>query len=407
MSILKLIAMMDFKEIRVKDIPCISYITGSPVNLYLGPKLDRFERKKLREIENDHMVLYMHDIFEGITKESLSYTFPGLKFPEPFSADSIHDTIRESIGKEINKHSKCIISHDGDSFVVYLGSDNLDDLVSYLISKKEGLITTIHEDLCDASKSNTLGDADLLVDSELKLSDCEYVVHELYDLSDDSYTSVEKDEDGDIRFKITEDKTDGLLFRPADDSEKTNVQFNIDPRPKKAEESFDYEMTKAAMDVKKSIEELLLTGFPLWAIQMWLNDYVKRSRLRITRQFRIILVDYNKEIKMGPLPKTVFLFFLRHPNGVRFSCLQDHVEELMYIYEHVSVNDDPLKMKESIDALVDPLNNSINEKCAAIKKAFLLQVNDEIAREYYITSRLAGYKGIILDRSLVEWECEL
>jgi preprotein translocase subunit Sec63 len=83
------------------------------------------------------------------------------------------------------------------------------------------------------------------------------------------------------------------------------------------------------------------------------------------------------------------------------------VDEIRNIYEHVSVNDDPEKMAESIASLIDPLNNSICEKCAAIKKAFLLKVNDNVARNYYVTGIQGGEKGIALDRNLVEWECEL
>ena len=159
--------------------------------------------------------------------------------------------------------------------------------------------------------------------------------------------------------------------------------------------------------IEKMVKDLLLQGFPAEIVQSWLNEAVKLSRLRITRQFKILLVDYDMEIKMGPLPKTVFLFYLRHPEGVKFTYLQDHVDELRNIYGHVSVNDDPVKMDESIASLTDPLNNSICEKCAAIKKAFMLKVNDNVARNYYITGMQGGEKGIALDRNLVEWECQL
>ena len=83
------------------------------------------------------------------------------------------------------------------------------------------------------------------------------------------------------------------------------------------------------------------------------------------------------------------------------------MDELRNIYGHVSVNDDPVKMDESIASLTDPLNNSICEKCAAIKKAFMLKVHDNVARNYYITGLQGGEKGIALDRKLVEWECQL
>lgn len=183
-------------------------------------------------------------------------------------------------------------------------------------------------------------------------------------------------------------------------SEYSSSQFDADMQ-------FDSEMMKAAKEVEEQVKKLLYDGFPGVFIESWLKKYSSPGRLRITRQFKILLVDYDKEVKMGPLPKTVFLFYLRHREGVMFSHLQDHIEELKYIYGHVSVNDDPKKMEESIAKLTDPFNNSICEKCAAIKKAFLLQVNDHIARHYYITGYQGGPKWITLDKNLVEWECEL
>ena len=90
-----------------------------------------------------------------------------------------------------------------------------------------------------------------------------------------------------------------------------------------------------------------------------------------------------------------------------FSHLQDHRDELNMIYEHVSTNDDPEKMRESIKRIIDPLDNSISEKCAAVKKAFILNIADHIASNYYISGAQGEKKCIPLDRTLVEWECEL
>ena len=79
-------------------------------------------------------------------------------------------------------------------------------------------------------------------------------------------------------------------------------------------------------------------------------------------------------------------------------------EMLSYNYPGVNFEDYSI---ESINALTDPLSNSVSEKCAAIKKAFLLQINDSIAKNYYVTGLQGGKKGISLDRSLVQWECKL
>jgi aromatic ring-cleaving dioxygenase len=171
---------------------------------------------------------------------------------------------------------------------------------------------------------------------------------------------------------------------------------------------FQSDMDVAARDAQGMIENLLLNGCPPEMILQWVKQSVKISRLRITRHFKIFLTDYdNAEVKLGPLPKTVFLFFLRHPEGVMFSHLMDHRKELQMIYERVCTNDDPQKMRDSIKRLTDPLDNSISEKCAAVKKAFILNIADNIACNYYISGAQGEKKGIPLDRSLVEWECEL
>ena len=191
--------------------------------------------------------------------------------------------------------------------------------------------------------------------------------------------------------------------------EKENIMFSTDAclREVSSEQSFDTEMLKALKEAEEMIKGLLLKGCPTELILSWLNQNVKMSRLRITRHYKILLVDYDKEIKMGPLPKTVFLFFLRHPEGVMFSHLQDYKEELRDIYGRVCTNDDPQKMEQSISRLTDPFDNSICEKCAAVKKAFVMNVSDTIAKNYYINGSQGERKGISLDRNLVEWECEL
>ena len=90
-----------------------------------------------------------------------------------------------------------------------------------------------------------------------------------------------------------------------------------------------------------------------------------------------------------------------------FSHLQDYRDELRMIYEHICNNDDPEKIQQSIRRLIDPLDNSICEKCAAVKKAFIEKIADHIASNYYISGAQGDKKGISLDRGLVEWECKL
>ena len=139
------------------------------------------------------------------------------------------------------------------------------------------------------------------------------------------------------------------------------------------------------------------------------------SRLLITSDCRFILVDYgNKEVELQPVHKAVYLLFLAHPEGIEFKRLADYRDELTNYYMKTARLMDKERIVESIDHLVDPLDNAINEKCSRIKRAFTALM-DEYAASYYIISghtqkHIAGssriwyerLKVITLPRGLVE-----
>ena len=112
----------------------------------------------------------------------------------------------------------------------------------------------------------------------------------------------------------------------------------------------------------------------------------KLSRLLITRDCRLILVDYqNREVELQPVHKAVYLLFLAHPEGIEFKRLGDYREELTRYYMATARLMDKEKIREGIDHLVNPLDNAINEKCSRIKKAFL-DMMDEYSASYYMIS---------------------
>ncbi len=110
------------------------------------------------------------------------------------------------------------------------------------------------------------------------------------------------------------------------------------------------------------------------------------SRLLITKDYRIILVDYdNKEVEMTPVHKAVYLLFLNHPEGIEFKKLSDYRDELLQYYMATAKLMDKQTISDSVDMLVNPLNNSINEKCSRIKSIFL-NMMDQYTANYYIIS---------------------
>lgn len=135
----------------------------------------------------------------------------------------------------------------------------------------------------------------------------------------------------------------------------------------------------------------------------------KMSKIVIDRDIRIFLPDYSKqEVKMPYLPKTVFLFFLLHREGIKFKSMYNYKQELYDIYQIVASekNTEARKMRLSLDNLVEPVNNRIYETCSIIRKALQEYVPHFFIEQYRITGVRGEPRLIKIDRTLVEIENE-
>lgn len=136
-----------------------------------------------------------------------------------------------------------------------------------------------------------------------------------------------------------------------------------------------------------------------------LKNQVKLSRLTITKDYSIILSDYNDtEVKMEPLVKAVYLLYLKHPEGIAFKQLPDYRQELIDIYNELRPLGLNSRSLQSIEDVTNPFLNSINEKCARIRAAFVEKFDEHLAKNYFITGERGEAKKIILPQDLVVWE---
>lgn len=126
------------------------------------------------------------------------------------------------------------------------------------------------------------------------------------------------------------------------------------------------------------------------------------SRLLITKDYRFYLIDdYNKEIDLTPVHKAVYLLFLNHPEGIEFKRLSEYRDELLEYYMATTRLMDKQAIEKSVDMLVNPFNNSINEKCSRIKSVFF-SLMDQYRANYYIVS--SHHKKHITGSSKVWYE---
>ena len=169
--------------------------------------------------------------------------------------------------------------------------------------------------------------------------------------------------------------------------------------------NYDPEVAILVKEVREKVEALRERGMAEKLIRKIIQIEPKLSRLVITKDMRIMLPDYNNmEIVMEPINKAVFLLFLKHPEGIVFKCLPDYRKELAEIYQMIKplgLNDRAI---QSIEDVTNPCLNSINEKCARIRGAFISQFDENLAQHYYISGYRGEAKKIDLPRELVVWE---
>ena len=177
----------------------------------------------------------------------------------------------------------------------------------------------------------------------------------------------------------------------------------IEPKP--ADDTFDDDTKVLVKEIEERIAQLEQRGISKYVLESILLGPTKPSRMVITSDFRILLPDYdNMEIEMTPLVKAVYFLFLTHPKGIPFKHLPDYTESLLNIYADLRGGEVTEEMVRSVAAATSPLNNSINEKCARIREAFLSKFNERLAEPYIISGKRGEPKRITLPRNMVEWQ---
>ncbi len=157
-------------------------------------------------------------------------------------------------------------------------------------------------------------------------------------------------------------------------------------------------------EVKEKVQKLKEYGMNEQEITSLIHTDQPLLTLTISKNYSFFLGDNRIEVHMDPLVKAVYLLFLLHPEGIVFKDLPDYRGELTKIYSEVRPWGLSERALQSIEDVTNPLLNSINEKCARIRKAFVGQFDDHLARHYYINGLRGKAKKISLPRDLVIWE---
>lgn len=186
----------------------------------------------------------------------------------------------------------------------------------------------------------------------------------------------------------------------------TEAEVRESLKGKPADERFDEDVFLIAKEIRERVDKLRTKGLTSLAIHKLVEGaQAKPSPMVIDERDHILLPEYaDKEIVLSPLHKAVYFLFLKHPEGILFKELPAYRDELAELYGSVTGRGDPSAIEETVGRLTDPMDNSINEKCARIRNVFVSEFREELADWYIIDGPRGERKTIKIPRELVIWK---
>jgi len=227
---------------------------------------------------------------------------------------------------------------------------------------------------------------------------------------------IESSAGHDIRFSIapsgkskSDEEKEETLFRIDLEDEKKQEDEVITEKICTNKENEKAEIGTLMYELKERVKKLEQKGISLALIMEMLGGEIAPkkedlSRIIVDARYRIFLPGFaDMEVKMTPLVRTVYIFFLKHPQGIAIKSMSSYFNEMLSIYKHITPYGDEDQIVDSIRLLCDPTDNSINEKCSRIKLIFKTMFTKEIASEYYVSGgrgedkyiRIAQLKGMV------------
>ena len=194
------------------------------------------------------------------------------------------------------------------------------------------------------------------------------------------------------------------------EEEEDYPSASSEPSMPSLDEINEEDVRETIEELERNIERLRLLGIPLTVIVEFVAKYETISRLYITDDLRILLPDYDKEVKMPALYKALYiLFVMNRKKGIVLQRLEDYHSDLVYLYKKTLGRESLTpRQLQSINKLESSYNNdgSVYVTLTRIKTAFKSVIDDHLAKYYYIAGNPGEPYNISLSEDLIVWEDE-
>ncbi len=162
------------------------------------------------------------------------------------------------------------------------------------------------------------------------------------------------------------------------------------------EENIDHNIVNQVLKIFEGIRNELL-------FKQKFKKQVTPVPITINERNQIILPQLgNLEIRLNPLFKTLYIFYLRHTEGVRLNELNDFRSELLSLYRRLSVADNNQTIELRITDLVNPIGGSFSQKKSKLNKIITDLLGEPLAKFYRIEGEPGEPFKINLPNKLID-----
>ena len=106
--------------------------------------------------------------------------------------------------------------------------------------------------------------------------------------------------------------------------------------------------------------------------------------------------------RSNPKERALFIFFLKHPEGVSLPELFDHQAEIGNYYRRFSRISSPGEIATALSRLVNPLDDNQQQVLSRIRRKFRDLLGRNMA-EFYTIEVKDGKYGIAINRALISF----
>ena len=93
--------------------------------------------------------------------------------------------------------------------------------------------------------------------------------------------------------------------------------------------------------------------------------------------------DASIRVRLNPVERTLYTFFISHPEGIAANDLWSHYDELLSIYRSQSV-EDPSRLEDAVDALCEDSRAAFHTNISRIKRKIVDALGPDAGKDYII-----------------------